>query len=113
MNIQNSPRKLLHKPWRKQPHVSRETNQLNSMLLKRADNFAVMLLARQTFGRNHQRLQPALAGSRDPRRVGAIRNDYGNPCVRNSPRINTVGDSNEIRPTSGKQYAQGMHSETS
>lgn len=43
MDIENPPRKLLHKPWRKQTHVPGKANQIDIMLLEHTDNFAVML----------------------------------------------------------------------
>ena len=60
MDIENPPRKLLHKPWRKQPHISGKANQIDIVLLQRRDNFAVMLFPRLALRWNHQRIQSAL-----------------------------------------------------
>ena len=79
------------------------------MLLQRSNDFAVVLLARLAFGRNHQRIQAALASGRDPRRVGLVRDDDGDPCIGNAARVNTVRNGDEVRTASGEEYAEGMH----
>src|SRR5580658_7269086 len=53
MNVENPPRKLLHEPGRKQPHVSGKADEGYFMLPKRAYNFAVMLFPRPALRWNH------------------------------------------------------------
>ena len=109
MDIQNPLRKLLHEPRRKQPHISGKADQVHPMLLQRGDDFAIVLLAWLALGRNHQRIQPALAGGRDSRRVGLVGDHNRDPRIRNAARINAVCDRDEIRPASGKKNAKGFH----
>src|ERR1700756_3846371 len=109
MDIQNSMRKLLHEPRREQPHVSRETYQVDRVLLQRSDNFAVMLLARLAFGWNHQRIQSALARGRNSGGVGLIRDDDSDARIRNAACIDAVCNGDEIRSASGEKHAQRFH----
>ena len=60
MDIQNPVRKLLHKPRRQQPHITRKADQLNAMLFQRGHNFTIVIFARLAFGRNDQSIEPAL-----------------------------------------------------
>src|SRR5579864_5553166 len=113
MNIQNALWKLLHKPRGQQPHISRETNQINAVLLESRDDFAIMFLAGLAFRGNHQSIQPALAGSRDSWRVRPVRDDNADPRIRNSPRRNTVRNGDKVRPAPRKKYAQRFHGKLS
>src|ERR1700691_5071384 len=97
MNIENPPRKLLHKPGRKQTHVSGETDEVHLILPKRPDNFAVMLLPRRALRWNHHRIQSALSSSSDTRSVRTVRDNHDNARVRNAARINAVGNGHKVR----------------
>jgi len=79
------------------------------VLLKRRDNFAVMLCARPAFRWNCDPIQCALSRCGDPRCVGFVGYDNGNARVRNSARVNAVGDGHEVRAASGEKNAQVMH----
>ena len=93
----------------KQPHVAGQTDKVNFVLLKGGDDFAVVLFPRTTLRRNHERNQSALAGNRDPRRIGPVRDNDGNLCIGDAAGINAICNRNEVRATSGKKYAQRTH----
>ena len=79
--------------------------------VERGHDFAIVLLALFALGRNHERVEAALAGGLDAGRVGAI-GDHdrdaraGNPAV-----IDAVGDGDEIGAASGKKNAEVLHHE--
>ena len=58
MNVKNAPGKLLHKPRREQPHISRKTDQINLVLPERSYDFTIMLGPVSILRRNYQRGQP-------------------------------------------------------
>src|SRR5450755_1294894 len=105
MDIQNPVRKLLHKPSRQQPHVTREADQLHAMLFQRGHNFSVMLLARLALRSNHQRGQSTRPRSRDTWYIGLVRDDDSDPRIRNTSRVNTVRNGDKVRAASGEKYA--------
>ncbi len=49
MNVKDAPRKLLHEPRRKQPHVSRKTHQVNFVFLRSAATTSRSCSARSLF----------------------------------------------------------------
>jgi hypothetical protein len=79
------------------------------VFFQRRDDFPVVLFARSAFRWNDYRIQSALAGGLDPRRVRLIRDDDGDPRVGNAPGVDAIGDGNEIRAASGEKNAEGMH----
>ncbi len=53
MNVEDAVGKLLHEPWREQPHVSRKADQIHLVFAESGHDFAIVILADLTFGRNH------------------------------------------------------------
>ena len=106
-------RKLLHKPWRQQAHVSGKANKINFVVLQSGDYFAVMLLARLALGRDDKRFQPTLAGRRNARCIWLVGDDNGDPRIGNAAGVDVIGDGDEIRTASGKEDAQGFHARLS
>src|SRR5208282_4841712 len=109
MNVQNTLRKLLHKPGREQTHVSREANQIDFVPLEGGDDFAIVRFALCAPRGDHQRLQSALAGDGDSKCVGLVGDYYRYACVWNAPGVDAVGDGGKVRAPSGKKYADGFH----
>ena len=72
MNIQNSLRKLFYEPGREQAHISRETDEINFVLLQRGDHFAIVSFAFFALGRNDERFQATPFGSFYGSGIGAV-----------------------------------------
>src|ERR1700688_4793780 len=108
MDVENPPRKLLHEPWREQPHVPRQADQVHFVLLQSSDNFTIVFFARLTLRWNDQRLQSTLACSCDTRCIGVVRNYNGNARIRNAARVDAVCDSHKVRAASGEENTKGM-----
>ena len=79
------------------------------MLLERGHDFPVMRLAVFAFGGNDERLQSALPGSFDSRRIGTVRNHERDLRTGDSACVNAVGDGNEVRAPSGEENAEVFH----
>ena len=109
MDIQNPARKLLHEPGREQAHVSGEADEVDVLMFESGDDFAIMLLARLAFRRNDECIQAALAGGRDSRGVWFVGDDDCDARVGDAARVNAVGDGDEVRAATGKEYAESTH----
>ena len=79
------------------------------MLAKRRHNVAVMSFAFFPFRWNHQRVEPALASKFNPWRLRAIRNHDGDARIRNSARLDAIGNGNEVGTATRKQNADVFH----
>src|ERR1700728_387648 len=110
MNIQNALRKLLHKPAREQPNISRKADQFYSVLLERGDNLAIVLLPQLAFRWNDDRVQPPLSCGSNSGCVRLVGDDDCDSGIRNAARIYAVRDSDEVRPASGEENAERFHS---
>src|SRR5258708_9897668 len=97
MNVEDAPRKLLHEPRRKQPHVSRQAEQVNLVLLQHSHEFTIMFSPVLAFRRNDQRGEAETTGSFYPPCIRPIGNDYSDTSVGNLSGCDIPGNSFKIR----------------
>ena len=109
MNVKNAPGKLLHKPRREQPHISRKTDQINFVFLQSSYYLTIMLGTIFGSGWNHQRGEPEPAGSLNTTCILSIGNNDGDACIGNTPSRDILGDGLEVRTASGEQDAEILH----
>ena len=105
MNVQDALRKFFHKIRRQQPHVSRETNEINISLAQSRDDQFVVSFALETFGRNDARFDSARTRSLDSLRSLPVAHDNRNFSVGNASRGNAFRQRLKIRTAPGKQDA--------
>src|SRR6266700_3856590 len=65
MNVQDAVWIFGDKKWGEQPHVSRQTNQINLVFVENGCDLAVVSFALQAFRRDHARLDTARFGALD------------------------------------------------
>ena len=109
MNIEHAPAKSLREFRRKYSHVTGQTNQLDSSLIKSRDDSPVMLDTRLPATLNHQRLQPALASVHKTRRVFLIANYNRNLRIRDAPLTHSICQRHHVRPTTRNENANTKH----
>src|SRR6267378_1962877 len=112
MYVENPCGKLLHKPRRKQSHVTGEADEIDFVLQERSYNFTVVLLARLAFRGNDKRVESSVAGGFKTGSIGAVRNDDGYAGIGYPARRNAVGDGHKIGPASRKKDAEIFHKTT-
>src|ERR1700681_4864188 len=101
MDVENFRRKLLHKPGRKQAHVTGEADEIDFVVLECSYNFAVVLLARLSFRWNDQSVESSLAGGFKTGSIGTVRNHDRYAGIGYPARRNAVGDGHKIGAASG------------
>jgi hypothetical protein len=109
MNVKYAARKLLHKPRREQPHVSRKAHEINPVLLERGDDFTIMLSPVLILRRNHKRGEAQPTGSVNTSRILPIGNNNSDARIRNTPGRDIVCNGLEVRTASGEQDAEILH----
>src|SRR6266496_6339915 len=112
MNIQNALRELLHKPGRKQPHISRQADQINLVFFESGSHSLIVLLAAPALGSNRERRKPHAAGGFETSGLGPIGNDHRDPGIVDSSRSHIFGDGLKVRPAPGEQDAEVFHSKS-
>ena len=91
------------------PHITRQADKINLMLAQSCDNFAIMRFPFFPFGRDHQRIEPALSCSLDALRIRSIRNYNRDASIRNATGGNVICNGNKVRPASGEKDSEILH----
>jgi len=97
MNIQDASAKSLHKIGREQSHVAGEADEIDSFLLQRGDDLAVIGFAFEALGWNDASVDAARAGAFDAGSAFAMADDDGNLSVGNAAGGDTICKGFEIR----------------
>src|SRR6476646_6417112 len=113
MDIQNTPRKLLHEPGREQAHISSQANEVDLVLPQGVYNFAIVFFALFALGRNNHRGQTESAGRFNSAGVKFVGDDDGDASARNLSRGHGACDGFEVGAASGEEDAKVFHEELS
>src|SRR5579862_1119580 len=108
MNIQDAPAICRDKRWTKQPHVTREADEVNFLFLERGDHKLVIRLALKPPRRNHLRRNPPPPRLLDPRRILAIADDDGNFRVGYAPGGYAIRQRLKVRTAPRQQHSDAF-----
>src|ERR1700733_2841320 len=100
MNIQYALRICRDEMRRKQPHITRQTDEIHFFLAQGSDHYPVVGLTLESFRRNNLRRDSAYSRFFDPRCAFAITQNNRNFSIANSSGVNTIGQRFEIRAAS-------------
>src|SRR6185437_8853404 len=109
MDVENALGKLLHEPGGKQPHVSRQANEIDLVLAKHRDHLPVVCLALLAFGRHHDRGNSHPSRHVEPTGVRHIRYRDRNASVGDFAACDILCDDFKVGASSGKQNANILH----
>src|SRR6266700_2394957 len=108
MNVQDAVWIFGDKKWGEQPHVSRQTNQINFVFVENGGDLAIVSFALQAFRRDHARANAARFGALDARCAFAIADDDGDFRIGNAARRDAFRERLEVRAAAAQEHAYAL-----